>query len=220
MDQDEAQVRMQEIQRIMERATLWTILPGTSAIIGGLLVLCGSLVSYLMFRAVENPAFAPIDFASLLDLSLNWQIAFCVMWFLIGVAGILAEIHFAQLQAKRQGISTKGRSARLVFYSLTPAVVIAMVLTVKFLAPTEPRTQEIQYIAPVWMMLYGVGVYTAGLFSVRAPRILGLIFIAAGVASISLFQSYGVVTAAVSFGLFHIVFGLYVIKKRKAGIST
>lgn len=220
MDHDEAQVRMQEIQRIMERTTLWTILPGTSAIIGGVMVLCGSLVSYLMFRSVENPAFAPIDFASLLDLSLNWQITFCVMWFLIGIAGILAEIHFAQLQAKRQGIQPTGRSARLVLYSLTPGVVIAMVLTVKFLSPTVPRTHEIQYIAPVWMMLYGTGVYTAGLFSIRAPRILGLVFVAAGVASISLFQSYGVVTAALSFGLFHIIFGLYVISKRKAGLST
>lgn len=220
MDHDEAQIRMQEIQRIMERATLWTILPGASAIIGGVMVLCGSLISYLMFRSLENPGFSPIDFASLLDLSLNAQIAFCVMWFLIGVGGILAEIHFAQLQAKRQGISPKGRSARLAFFSLTPSVVVAMVLTVKFLAPTELRTQEIQYIAPVWMMLYGTGVYTAGLFSVRAPRMLGLVFIAAGVASISLFQSYGVVTAAVSFGLFHIIFGLFVISKRKAGLST
>ncbi len=220
MDHDEAQVRMQEIQRIMERATLWTILPGTSAIIGGLMVLGGCLVSYLMFRSVNNPSFTPIDFASLLDLSLNGQIAFCVMWFLIGVGGVIAEIHFAQLQAKKQGISPKGRSAKLAFFSLTPSVVVAMVLTVKFLAPTEMRTQEIQYIAPVWMMLYGTGVYTAGLFSVRAPRTLGKAFIAAGVVSISLLQQYGVITAALSFGLFHIAFGLYVISKRRAGPST
>jgi hypothetical protein len=220
MDRNEAQVRMQEIQRIMERATLWTILPGMSAIIGGLLVLGGCLASYLMFRSVHNPSFAPIDFASLLDLTLNGQIAFCVMWFLIGAGGLTAEIYYAQVQAKKQGISPKGRSAKLAFFSLTPGVVIAMVLTVKFLAPTEMRTQEIQYISPVWMMLYGTGVYTAGLFSVHAPRTLGKAFIAAGVASISLLQQYGVVTTALSFGLFHIAFGLYVISKRRAGLST
>jgi len=219
MDHDEAQVRMQEIQRIMERATLWTILPGMSAIIGGLMVLGGCLVSYLMFRSVDHPRFAPIDFASLLDLSLNGQIAFCVMWFLIGVGGLIAEIHFAQLQAKKQGISPKGRSAKLAFFSLTPSVVVAMVLTVKLLAATDLRTREIQYIAPIWMMLYGTGVYTAGLFSIRAPRTLGMVFIATGVASISLLQQYGVITTALSFGLFHIAFGLYVMSKRKAGLS-
>jgi len=218
MNLDEAQTRMQEIQRIMERATLWTILPGTSAIIGGLMVLGGCLVSYLMFRSINNPGFSPIDFASLMELSLNAQIAFCVLWFLIGVGGVIVEIHFAQLQAKRQGISPKGRSARLAFFSLTPSVVIAMVLTVKFLVPTELRTQEIQYIAPIWMMLYGTGVYTAGLFSISAPRILGMAFIAAGVVSIHFLQQYGVITAALSFGLFHIAFGLYVIRKRRAGI--
>ncbi len=215
MDQNEAQIRMQEIQRIMERTTLWTILPATSAIIGGLMVLSGCLVSYLMFRSVNNPNFAPFDFASLLDLPLNWQIAFCVMWFLIGFGGVIVEIHFAQLQAKEQGISPKGRAIKLAFFSLTPGVVIAMALTVKFLAPSELRIQEIQYIAPVWMMLYGTGVYTAGLFSIRAPRILGILFIAAGVISIAFFQQYGVITAALSFGLLHIVFGLYVISKRK-----
>lgn len=223
MDQDEAQVRMQEIQRIMERTTLWTILPGTSAIIGGLMVFVGCLVSYLMFRSVDNPSFSPIDFASLLDLSLNGQIWFCVMWFVIGAGGVIVEIHFAQLQAKRQGISPKVRSARMAFFSLSPSVVIAMVLTIKFLRPTEPLTQEIQYIAPVWMMLYGAGVYTAGLFSIRAPRILGIVFIAAGVVSIHFFQQYGVITAALSFGLFHIVFGQYVIRKirkRRVGLST
>ena len=41
MDVDEARARMQEIQRIMERATLFTLLPGTPAVIGGLLVLAG-----------------------------------------------------------------------------------------------------------------------------------------------------------------------------------
>jgi hypothetical protein len=218
MDHDEAQVRMQEIQRIMERATLWTILPGTSAIIGGVMVLLGCLVSCIMFRSIKNPHFAMIDFASLLELSLNAQIAFCVMWFLIGIGGIGAEIHFAQVQAKKQGIAPKGRSAKLAFYSLTPGVIIAMVLTVKFLVPAELRTHEIQYIAPVWMMLYGTGVYTAGLFSVRAPRVLGMVFIAAGVVSIHFFQQYGVVTTGLSFGLFHIAFGLYVISKRRAGL--
>ena len=220
MDQNEAQVRMQEIQRIMERATLWTILPGTSAIIGGLMVLGGCLVSYLMFRSIDNPSFSPIDFASLLDLSINPQIAFCVMWFLIGVGGVIAEIHFAKLQAKRQDITPTGRSAKLAFFSLTPSIVVAMILTVKFLSPAMLRAQEIQYIAPVWMMLYGTGVYTAGLFSIRAPRMLGMVFIAAGVFSISFLQQYGVITAALSFGLLHIVFGLYVIRKRKAGLSS
>ena len=77
MNADEAQARMQEIQRIMERATLFTLLPGVPAVVGGLMVLAGCGVSYSMFHS--------LDFGDLLHVSPNSQTAFCLMWFLIGV---------------------------------------------------------------------------------------------------------------------------------------
>ena len=207
MDRDEARARMEEIQRIMERATLWTLLPGTAAVVGGLLVLVGCAVSYWMFRS--------LDFAAIVNMSVNGQVAFCLMWFAIGVVGVVLEVVLTARAAKRQGLSTKVRSARVAAFSLTPSVVVAAVLTVKFLSPAEPRPEEIQYIVPVWMMLYGTGVYTAGLFSIRPPRILGLAFIAMGVVVLLGFQQYGVVSAALSFGLLHIVFGLYILRKQR-----
>ncbi len=211
MDREEAKVRMDEIQRIMERATLWTLLPGTAAVIGGILVLIGCGASYRMIGSV--------DFAAMLDIPLDQQVGFCVMWFGIGVAGVLLETILTLRAAKRQGMSATVRSARVATFSLTPSVVVAMVLTVKFLIPTEPRREEIQYIVPMWMMLYGTGVYTAGLFSIRAPRILGLAFLAFGIVALMAFQAYGVVTAALSFGLLHIVFGIYILGKQKQGLE-
>lgn len=207
MDRDEARARMEEIQRIMERATLWTLLPGTAAVVGGLLVLVGCAASYWMFRS--------LDFAAIINMSLSAQVAFCVMWFAIGVAGVIVEVVLTARAAKRQGLSPKVRSARVAAFSLTPSVVVAAVLTLKFLMPAEPRPEEIQYIVPVWMMLYGTGVYTAGLFSIRPPRILGLTFIAMGVVALLGFQQYGVVSAALSFGLLHIVFGIYILRKQR-----
>ena len=207
MDRDEARARMQEIQRIMERATLWTLLPGTAAVLGGLLVLIGCAVSYAMFRS--------LDFAAMLDMSLDGQVAFCVMWFSIGVAGVLLEVILTARAAKQQELSPTVRSARVAAFSITPSVVVAMVLTVKFLIRIEPRPEEIQYIVPVWMMLYGTGVYTAGLFSIRPPRVLGLALIAMGVVALLGFQGYGVASAAISFGLLHVVFGLYIIRKQR-----
>ena len=207
MNSDEARARMQEIQRIMERATLWTLLPSTAAIVGGLLVLAGCAASYAMFRS--------LDFADMLGLPVSGQAAFCVMWFAIAVAGVLLEGVLTARAARRQGIAPTARSARLALLSLTPSVVVAMVLTVKFLIPVAPRPEEIRYIVPVWMMLYGTGVYTAGLFSIRPPRGLGLTFLALGMAALLVFPQYGVVSAAVSFGLLHIVFGCYVLGKQR-----
>ena len=109
---------------------------------------------------------------------------------------------------------------RVATFALTPSIVVAMVLTVKFLIATELRPEEIQYIVPVWMMLYGTGVYTAGLFSVRAPRVLGLAFMVFGVVFLMALQQYGVITAALSFGLFHLVFGFYILAKQRQGLET
>ncbi len=204
MDVDEAQARMQEIQRIMERATLFTLLPGTPAVVGGLLVLAGCAVSYAMFRS--------LDFADILYLSLGGQVAFCVMWFAIGVIGVLVEVILTTRAAARQQLVPTDRPMRVAAFSLTPSVVVAMVLTVKFLIPAEPRAEEIQYIVPVWMMLYGTGVYTAGLFSIQPPRLLGLTFLALGVIALLCFPQYGVVSAALSFGLLHIAFGVYILQ--------
>lgn len=207
MNADEARTRMQEIQRIMERATLFTLLPGTAAVVGGLLVLAGCAVSYAMMGS--------LDFAALLDISLGAQVAFCAMWFSIGLAGVVLEAVFTARASRRLGLSPDVRSARLAMLSLTPSVVAAMVLTVKFLMPAQPRAEEIQYIAPVWMMLYGTGVYTAGLFSIRPPRVLGLVFLGMGVIALLAFPQWGVVWAAASFGLLHIAFGLYVLGKQR-----
>jgi hypothetical protein len=207
MDQDEARDRMQEIQRIMERATLWTLLPGMAAVLGGVLVLIGCVASYVMFQS--------LDFAAMLDMPLDRQFAFCIMWFAIGVLGVILEVGFTARAAKRQGISPTIRSARIAAFSMTPSVVVAAVLTLKFLIPADPRPNEVQYILPVWMMLYGTGVYTAGLFSIRPPRVLGLAFITMGVIALLWFQDCGVVLAALSFGLLHIVFGLYIIRKQR-----
>ncbi|NLF08620.1 MAG: hypothetical protein GX594_11680 [Pirellulaceae bacterium] len=224
MDADEAQTRIREIQRIMERATLFTLLPGTPAVIGGLMVLAGCAVSFAMIRS--------LDFAGILHLPVNSQIAFCVMWFAIGMIGILLEVILTTRAAAKQQLVPVDRPMRVAAFSLTPSVIVAMVLTLKFLLPVdarvwdmlwtldfnvplEPKAEEIQYIVPIWMMLYGTDVYTAGLFSVRAPRALGMTFIGLGIIALLCFPQYGVVAAALSFGLLHIVFGLYIIHKQR-----
>jgi hypothetical protein len=218
---------MQEIQRIMERATLFTLLPGWPAVAGGLLVWAGCGVSYAMFRS--------LDFADILHVSVNSQIAFCVMWFLIGVSGVVLEVVVTAEAAKRQQLVPSDRPLRVAAFSLTPSVIVAIVLTAKFLlpiepklwdmirtlnfnVPLEPKAVEIQYIVPVWMMLYGTGVYTAGLFSIRPPRILGLTFLALGVIALLGFPQYGLLWAALSFGLLHIVFGFYVLAKQRQAV--
>ncbi len=220
MELDEARARIQEIQGIMERATRYTLLPGSAAVGAGLLVLVGCGVSYALFRAAGAGAAGALDFASLMGLPLGRQLAFGAMWLAILAGGIALEAVLAGRAARRQGAPALPRPARLAVYSLTPSVAVALVLTAKLLGAEDWRPQDVRLIVPIWMMLYGTGVYTAGLFSLRPARVLGIAFIALGALALLAFPPYGVVTGALSFGLLHVLFGLVVIRRSRPGEAT
>jgi len=57
-----------------------------------------------------------------------------------------------------------------------PALIAATALSVMLIENSQWRL-----VAPTWMMLYGVALWTAGILSVRAPRALGGVFFVAGI---------------------------------------
>ncbi|MCU0723258.1 MAG: hypothetical protein MUC63_06540 [Planctomycetes bacterium] len=204
MEREEALARLDEIQRIAERTTLYTMLPGLPAVIGGGLALAGCAASFAMIRS--------LDFKALLDLPSGTQIGFCVMWTLLGGVAILQDVVLTSRAARRAGAVPLSRPGRFAALSLSPSVLVAVVLTVQFLLDLQ-----IQYVAPAWMMCYGTGVYAAGLFSVRLPRLLGLAFVLAGAAGLLLLADYGVALVAASFGGLHVLFGLEIMRRSGRG---
>lgn len=199
---EEAQSRMQEISRIMERTTLYTALPGTPAVIGGVLALAGCVGSMAMTGSA--------DFQAVAELPVSAQVWFFIMWAVIGTAAVTQDVVLTRRAQVREGLAPGGRPGRFAALSLTPSVLVALVLTVKL-----AMDGNLRYVAPVWMMCYGTGVYAAGLFSVRLPRLLGLAFIVTGAAGLWFFADYGVALTAVSFGLLHVAFGTTVMAKSR-----
>jgi hypothetical protein len=201
--------RLAEIQRIAETTTLYTLLPGPAAIVGGTLVFIGCAVSYFMIRSA--------DFAQLMSCSTGYRVLFLGMWTTIGAIAVGQEMIFANRDARRKGIALYGRPGKLSALSLTPSIFIAIVLTIQLFidADSETAGRFVRYITPIWMMCYGTGVYAAGLFSVRLPRLLGISFIIMGAAGLLFFAKYGLVLVALSFGLLHIIFGMAVLNRIK-----
>ncbi len=114
------------------------------------------------------------------------------------------NVLFTVRLAARQRIALNPRPAQVAMFSLTPCVVVAAVLTFQFFIDWATRRSSATSL-PVWMLLYGTGVYTAGLFSVRATRVLGLAFLLTGIVALLGFSRYGVISVALSFGLLHVV---------------
>jgi len=207
MKRDEALQRLSEIQRIAETTTLYALLPGYAAIIGGVLVFIGCVVSYGMIHST--------DFAEVMRLSAGRQMLFIGLWAAIGVAGIALELILAGRDAKRQGLALFGRPGKLSAHALAPSVSIAIILTVRIFSDADAAAagQYLRYVPPVWMMCYGAGLYAAGLFSVRLPRLLGIAFILMGAVGLLFYSAYGLLLVALSFGLMHIAFGIVVLGK-------
>ena len=201
MNRNEAIERLEEIQRIAQRTTLYTQLPGKSAVIGGLIAVIGAIISYVWLQSW--------DFAALASTSTGMQFEFLGMWVVLLSAAVIQDIFIGLREAKAAGIEPVGRPGRLAAYSLTPSLIVAFTVSLKILLDLNDGESyhAIRYIAPVWMMCYGMGVYAAGLFSVRLPRLLGCAFIVAGALGLLVFANQGIIMVALTFGVFHMIFG-------------
>ena len=68
-------------------------------------------------------------------------------------------------------------------------------------------------IPAVWLLLYGTGVLAGGVFSVAAVRLLGVAFMALGIAALVTPPAWGNVWLGMGFGGLQLAFGLYIARR-------
>jgi hypothetical protein len=200
MNENEAVEQLATIRRIMESATRMTTLPGQAAIVGGALALVGCGVTYWKMRS--------LDFAAMANLAPEDSHALVAMWALIAVAGIAINVLLTLRLARKRGVNPWSRLAQLSAYAMGPALLAAAALSAMLIQNAQWRL-----VAPTWMMLYGVALWMAGILSVRAPQTLGAVFFAAGALTLFVAAPAALVMVALTFGLAHVVFGIFLISR-------
>ena len=93
-------------------------------------------------------------------------------------------------------------------FSLAPPLIAGGLLTIVLV-----RAGLADTIPGVWLLLYGTGVITGGMFSVRAVPAMGLCFMALG--ALALFSPPALVNGfmAAGFGGLHLLFGVIIVRK-------
>ncbi len=130
------------------------------------------------------------------------------IWLLAAVGAIaIGGITMAK-KARAASDSLLRGPGRKFALSLSPPMVAGAVLTgVLYRADlTDP-------IMGLWLLLYGVGVTTAGAFSIRIVPVMGMSFMLVGMAALFTPAGWGNVWAGIGFGGLHLVAGLLIARR-------
>lgn len=140
----------------------------------------------------------------------------------IGTSLIGASMGGAAMYAKmRRRVGGDGTlqlsvPARKFLFSFWPAMLAGAVLTVALADPYTPgiAPHVTERVLPgLWLLLYGIGITTAGAFSIRAVPLMGFGFLALGIIALLVPWVNGDVMMAMGFGALHIVFGVRIARR-------
>lgn len=174
------------IRRTMERAGVFTAVPGAGGIAMGVVGLAASVA------ASRQGSF---------DGWLATWLAAALVAATIGLVTMIRKARRADLGLAR------GPGLRFAF-SLVPPLLAGGALTAAMY-----RTGQVQLLPGTWLILYGAATLTGGAFSVRVVPAMGACFMLLGVAALFAPQGLGDWFLAAGFGGLQIVFGVIIMKK-------
>jgi len=177
------------IRETMERASSFTAVPGWGGVVMGVSALCAA---YIAAQQITVKAWL-----------LTWMIEGLIA-FMIGGWAMDRKARAAELPL----LSGPGRKFAL---GLAPPVFVGALLTIVLY-----RTTGTSVIPGMWLLLYGTGVVTGGMFSVGIVPIMGLCFMTLGALALFFPPAWVNIFMALGFGVLHIIFGI-IIARRHGG---
>ena len=129
-------------------------------------------------------------------------------------------------KARRHGAPLLSGQGRKFLLGLLPALLVGVALTLAVYGYEVGGTKEyfarqgaadatasLSLLPGVWLMLYGAGVASAGMFSVRFVPLMGSLFMTVGAVALLAPAAWGDLFMAIGFGGLHIVFGLFIAQR-------
>jgi hypothetical protein len=182
---ERAMDNLRYIRETMERASAFTGISGWGEVAIGVTAVFAVLI------AAQQTAFK----------------AWLAVWMAEALVSLLIAGWSMDRKARAVQMPLLSGPGRKVAFSLSPPIVAGGLLTVVLY-----RAGRIEFIPGVWLLLYGTGVVTGGMFSVPIVPLMGLCFMALGAAAL-LAPDLANWFMAAGFGGLHIVFGLIIARR-------
>ena len=183
---ERAMDNLRYIRETMERATAFTGISGWGEVAIGLTAVVASLVA--AHQATNTMWLA--------------------VWLVEGTISLLIAGWSMDRKARAAQMPLVSGPGRKAVFSLSPPMIAGGLLTIVLF-----RAGLTNAIPGVWLLLYGTGVITGGMFSVGIVPIMGLCFMALGAGALFAPPGFANWFLALGFGGLHIVFGVIIARK-------
>jgi hypothetical protein len=183
---DRAMDNLRYIRETMERASAFTAVPGWGQVAIGVTALAAAYV------AARQPT----------------PRAWLGTWLAEAIISLLIAGWLMDRKARALGAPLLSGPGRKVAFSLSPPMIVGALLTVIMF-----RSGLTGAIPGMWLLLYGTGVVTGGMFSVSVVPVMGLCFMALGALALFVPGGWGNWLMAAGFGGLHIIFGTIIARK-------
>jgi hypothetical protein len=183
---DRAMDNLRYIRETMERASSFTAVPGWGQVAIGLTALAATYV------AARQPTAR----------------AWLGTWVAEAIISLLIAGWLMDRKARALGVPLLSGPGRKVAFSLSPPMIVGALLTVVLF-----RAGLTAAIPGIWLLLYGTGVVTGGMFSVSVVPVMGICFMVLGAAALFAPGAWGNWLMAAGFGGLHVIFGTIIARK-------
>ena len=195
---DRAMQDLSFIRQTMEGATSFTDVPGWGLVGIGATAIAASVVAAMQGNAGR------------------WITVWVIEAVVAALCGLIGIRRKMKRNARPGGAPVVTAAARKFMLGFWPAIVAGAVIT---LAVVEPRGlwsgySTVPRVLPgVWLLLYGVGIITAGAYSVRAVPLMGIGLMAFGTATLLVPSLPVNVMLMLGFGVWQMAFGVWIARR-------
>lgn len=208
MDNDWAIEQLQVIRTLMERSALYRRALAPIMTLAGVLGTVGALGSAWVASGSVR--------------------AFVGYWLTVGVAGAAGALLLVRRQALRASEPFWSLPMRRVVQALFPPFLAGLILTVGVLVYPAAAGLQPWCLPALWMLLYACGVHSAGFFVARGIKLFSWAFLISGCGllwAVLLSPGGGDLRSGswlmgLSFGGFHLAYGVYLYFTEKGGATT
>jgi len=192
---------LQAIREIMERSSKFLSLSGLSGVFAGVCALIGAAVAWLIILDSGHVQYDEYMRSLGASPTANIRLYLAIDALLVMGFAILGAVYFSFRKAKKAGQQFWTNSTkRLVGHLLIPLVsggIFAIILVFR---------NNIELVASVMLIFYGLSLVNAGKFTLGEIHYLGLTEIVLGILA-GIFINHGSLFWVVGFGVVHIVYG-------------